>query len=244
MKRYSNVTKRLSQGAENFRKKGAGCEANGRDYAPELVGGVIVVVGAALLRGPGTCAVEPARRHGPDHQAETAGVGMMNTPNHVFLAHLRERLPALGGVPALGERRPPPKTDDGARPEVERMLGKILDVGGGEIVEWLKEQEAKIAASPPCEQPEIGKLVATYYLPLLLDALALDDAEFNAEYPGEGTISAKQRAELAREIERHSPGCPRCSLKASSDKRWGEYVDQVAERKAADGDSHRFRLRV
>jgi hypothetical protein len=238
MKRYSEKTNSPGEPADNSGR--TRFEENGSDYSLEQVGDGFAA-GEAHRRQRGH-AVGVARRHEPELQAEPVGVYMMSTPLYLHLAHLCERLSPLGGGSTVGEQGSESLPFDGAQPEAERMLGKVLAAGGTGIVERLKEQEAKIAAAP-CEQPEIWRMVEAYYVPLLLDALALSDEEFDAEYPGEGRVPAKQRAELAEAIERHAQGCPRCSLKVSSDREWDDYVENVAE-KAADRDGRRFRVRV
>lgn len=185
-------------------------------------------------------AVEFELRHESDIQAEPVGGYLVTTPYHLLTAQLRKRMHVVSRdvVKPVEERRPAVMTGDGTRPEVERMLGKVLEAGDRGIVERLKKQEAEIAAAA-CTQPEIGEMVAAYYVPLLLSALALDDGEFDAEYPGEGRIYSKQRAELAEVIQRHSQDCRRCSLKVKSDREWDEHVEKVSAR-----DRYRFQIKV
>lgn len=235
MKRYSD-TKRPGKPANTVKLTGLGLELTGLGFVLEQGGGEIVV---EAQRRPPAHDGAFTRRHEPEFQAEPGGVYMMSTPNHIYLEHLRERMPAPGGGPSAGGCDVEDLTGDGARPEVERMLGRVLDDGGGGIVERLKDYEAKMASSPLCERPEIGRLVESYYVPLLLSALALDDREFDAEYPGDGPVSSEQRAELAEAIRRHSQECLRCSLKIASDREWEEHVN-----KAIDRESRRFRMRV
>lgn len=236
MTRYFKTAEGPNEFAENLDRSNSGFEQTESDYVFEQAGDALVIAEAHWR--PREHAVKFEQRHGPEFQAEPAGVYVMSTPHHILLAHLRERLPAPGGGAAVEEQDSEAPAGGDARPEAEWMLGRVLDAGGTEIVERLKEQEAQIA-SAECSQPEIGRLVAAYYVPLLLTALALSDEEFDAEYPGEGNASAKQRAELADVIQSHAQVCPRCSLKASSDWEWDEHVDHVF-----DGHGRRFRLRV
>ncbi|HEX8474628.1 MAG TPA: hypothetical protein VF666_11385 [Pyrinomonadaceae bacterium] len=117
-------------------------------------------------------------------------------------------------------------TDGSEQPEIQRVLENILAHDGGEVVEQLKEQEAKIAAAE-CDQPEIGRLIDALYVPLLLSILELSDEQFAAEYPGGSPVSLEQRSALAEAILSHQGGCPRCSLKFSSDMQWEEHVKMV-----------------
>ena len=151
------------------------------------------------------------------------------TLQQLYLNHQCEREMATSkGLIAARENEQSPTTVDGRRPEVEDMLQTLLQSGGEQLVNRLKETDAELAAAE-CTQPEIGRLIESYYVPLLQSALELSDEEFNAEYPGEGQVTAAERAELAKAIDRHSLKCRRCRLKASSDWEWDEHVDKIAD---------------
>lgn len=143
---------------------------------------------------------------------------------------LREKLAAAGIAQIIEPFKAPdeksPPSGSSSRPEVENMLEKILAVGGSQIVDRLKEYAAKIEAAD-CTQHEIGSWVNAHYVPLLLSALALDDEDFDAEYPGERSVSAEEREALAEAIQAHAGDCPRCALKVASDNEWDEYVNGV-----------------
>jgi DNA-directed RNA polymerase specialized sigma24 family protein len=166
--------------------------------------------------------IERERRGGAETEIEIPGSYVMSTVHQLLIDRLRGKSMAE----RLQEQESKVETADGAQPEIESMLEKILAVGGKQIVERIQEQESKIAAAD-CAQPEIGRLIDAHYVPLLLSALALSDEEFDAEYPGESHVSSAQRQALAEAIREHSQDCPRCSIKFSSDIEWDEHVNGV-----------------
>lgn len=177
--------------------------------------------------------------------SHNSGALLEQSGNFNVLGEMDSRLPTRGqgerpvvaaagngqaAAPAMEEG---PTPADGTRPEVEGMLQTILNDGGEQIVERLKAMDAEAAAAE-CTQPEIGRLIENYYVPLLMSALELDDEEFNAEYPGERQATAAQRAELAEVLEEHWRGCPRCLPKASGDWEWDKHVNEVADKKSIE----------
>ena len=185
-------------------------------------------------------------QHGSETEIESFCSHVMTTACTVLIDKVRAKSWAEGDgrtVEQLQEQDSKVETADEARPEVSRMLEKILAVGGTQIVKRLAEHDANIKAAV-CTKPEIGSLVDAHYVPLLLSALALDDAEFDAEYPGGSQVSSEQRKALAGAIQEHckdekDEGCPRCSLKFSRDMEWDEHVDEVFSK-----SKHRRRLYV
>lgn len=169
---------------------------------------------------------------GAEFQGADRGQADARRPHHLQLEELRERVPPARNGQANG------RPGAGERPEVEELVRTVLEVGGREIVERLEAREAEIAAAE-CNQPELGRLVEAYHVPLLLTALALDDAEFDVEYPGKNPVTSEQRAELAEAIRQHAWKCPRCSLKFVCDQEWDEHVNKVLAR-----SFRRFQMRV
>ncbi|MET0623907.1 MAG: hypothetical protein ABW250_13060 [Pyrinomonadaceae bacterium] len=131
---------------------------------------------------------------------------------------------------------------DGTRPDIEGMQQAILKAGGTQIVERLEAMDAETAAAK-CTQPEeIGRLIESSYVPLLLTALEeLSDEEFASEYPNERQATAAQRTELAKVIKSHSLECPRCRLKAMSDWEWEKHVNGIADKKFVESKSRDLR---
>lgn len=173
---------------------------------------------------------EQARQHGLETEAEHQGGQRLVTVRMMLMDRLHEKLLAVGGgtqTPGrFREQAANSPSCNGNLPEIEGMLREVLTTGGSQIVERLKEYEAQIAAAS-CMQPEIGEWIDAHYVPLLLCALALDDEDFDAEYPGATQVSSEDRAALAAAIREHAESCPRCSLKIASDDDWNSYVNGV-----------------
>jgi len=127
------------------------------------------------------------------------------------------------------------KPADGTRPEVKGVLQTLLEAGDEEIIKRLKAMEAAMAAAE-CTQPEIGRLIENYYVPLLMSVLELDDEEFEAEYPDEKQVTPAQRADFAEIIDRHSLECRRCQIKAASDYAWDEHFNEILKKKSAENN--------
>lgn len=239
MERYVGMTEKTEEASEDKDRASAELEEVARSYV--FTGLSVSLDAEAGETLPYVTAAASAPRHEPGVHAEVVGGYIAGLPHHLVIGRLRERVPDTGGRHAVGsaeEPDPEAPVGDGERPEVEALVDKLLATGGKEIVKRLKEQEAEIAKAE-CRQPEFGKLVEAYHVPLLLAALALGDEEFDAEYPGDAPVSFEQRAELAETLLRHSQDCPRCSLKVSSDREWEEHVNEVFSL-----DGRRFRLRV
>ena len=233
MKRNFRMTEKIKEAAENNERARVEVERNASDRALEQVSRHLA---SREIEPPYAC--EPTsgftRQAESELQAGPSGGFEIGSHYHrALIGRLHERLPAFRlrrpRAEPIEEQGTTNSSAEGAQSEVERMLKKVLDADGGEIAEWLKEQEAEIAAAT-CTEPEIGGIIEAFYIPLLLSTLALDDEEFNTEYPGERRVSSEQRAEFADAILQHSQDCPRCSLKATSDWRWDEHIDKLSVR--------------
>jgi hypothetical protein len=162
--------------------------------------------------------IEGARQHDPN--TGEAGLGSYASFTPQQLRNFNKSGGALAGPAAA----------------IEEVLQTVREAGGEQLIERLKELDANMAAVE-CPQPEIGRLIDSFYVPFLLSALELSDEEFDAEYPGEKRVTAAQRKVLAEIIERHSLECPRCLLKASSDWEWDAYIYGMAEKNSVENDS-------
>lgn len=95
-------------------------------------------------------------------------------------------------------------------------------------------QEAELK-SRECYEPRLGEVIARLDFPFLIETLMLNDAVFNAEFPGLA-LTAEERKGLANDLERHCEDCPRCGLARAYDLEWQSRVDgALAENKAAVG---------
>lgn len=225
MKRFLSTAGRPARPANGINRRGVKVSQNAHNSNLEKADGLEHTVNFML-------------RHASVAQGEDFGGLASTTPQRLEIDRRRERSPAAANVRETTRAAEPNGPGaDGAQAEVKRMAQAVLKAGGEEIVGRLKEADAQ-AAAEKCTRPEIGGLIEAYYVPLLLSALELSDKEFEAEYPGEGRVTAAQRAALAEAIDAHAYDCPRCLIKASGDWEWYHHVHEVSAR---NGESHRYK---
>ncbi|HEV7891707.1 MAG TPA: hypothetical protein VGP08_13785 [Pyrinomonadaceae bacterium] len=220
MTRYSDTPEEPSGSADG---PIAEFDGNGRDPVAEQLSGRIVDGDARRIARE-----HPVEfSHDPNAVAEPAVANVMFLPHQLIIMRVDERLAAAEGVQALALVESPAVAVARERPEVEGMLKKVVAAGGRQIIDRMKEYDAKIAAVE-CAGPEnLGRLFKAYYVPVLLSALSLDDEEFDTEYPGESILTSEERGELLDAILGHAEDCRRCGLKYSSDMEWDSYVEKA-----------------
>lgn len=108
----------------------------------------------------------------------------------------------------------------------------------------LREQEEKLKRRI-CTNPEIGKLLEEFEMPILLEILNSSDEYYFENFPEKKSFIQSKRQAFGEEVRQHGESCPRCSLKIAFDAQWeGEIEETISSHeevlKEAFGERREF----